>query len=126
MYWQVEDIIDTGHTLNKLVKHLSHKAPATVSVCALLNKEARRVVDIEYPPGGKEYIGFPVSDGLTLHCTLRKASPNHSRVGTSEDRFCALHSTGLDQTLGGLSPSFRHFAGFSIPLSLLIHLFLSI
>jgi hypothetical protein len=95
--WQVEDIIDTGHTLNKLVKHLSHKAPATVSVCALLNKEVRRVVDIEYPPGGKEYIGFPVSDGFIVciaHCA--NLSSKHSRVGTSEDRFGALRRTGLD------------------------------
>ena len=53
----VEDIVDTGITLNVLVNHLRSKGPASVEVCALLDKRARRLVDIPV-----RYVGFEVPD----------------------------------------------------------------
>jgi hypoxanthine phosphoribosyltransferase len=47
----VEDIVDSGLTLNYLLKNLRTRKPATLEVCALLQKpEAQRVtLDIRYP-----------------------------------------------------------------------------
>ena len=53
----VEDIVDTGMTLNYLINHLRSKNPASVEVCALLDKRARRIADVPI-----RYVGFEVSD----------------------------------------------------------------
>ena len=38
----VEDIIDTGHTLNQVIKMLNEREPKSLEVCCLLNKSSRR------------------------------------------------------------------------------------
>ena len=43
----VEDIIDTGHTLNQVIKLLKSRKPKSLEVCCLLNKFSRRETDIE-------------------------------------------------------------------------------
>ena len=43
----VEDIIDSGYTLSYLKRMLYSRKPASVKICALLDKYARRVVPIE-------------------------------------------------------------------------------
>ena len=53
----VEDIVDTGMTLNYLMNHLTSKEPASLEICALLDKRARRIVDVPI-----RYIGFKVKD----------------------------------------------------------------
>lgn len=53
----VEDIIDTGLTLRYLLKNLKTREPASITVCTLLDKPARRIVDIEIG-----YKGFEVPD----------------------------------------------------------------
>ena len=53
----VEDIIDTGMTLNYLMGHLKSKNPASVEICALLDKRARRIADVPI-----KYVGFEVPD----------------------------------------------------------------
>ncbi|MFC1964929.1 hypoxanthine phosphoribosyltransferase [Chloroflexota bacterium] len=53
----VEDIVDTGMTLNYVLKHLRAKGPASLAVCTLLDKRVRRIVDV--PLG---YTGFEVPD----------------------------------------------------------------
>lgn len=50
----VEDIVDTGLTLNFLLGYLKARNPASVSVCSLLDKPARREVDVEIDYGGFE------------------------------------------------------------------------
>jgi hypoxanthine phosphoribosyltransferase len=57
----VEDIVDTGMTLNHLVKHLQAREPASLSVCTLLDKRARRLADV--PIG---YVGFEVPDAFVV------------------------------------------------------------
>ena len=39
----VEDIVDTGNTLDFIIHHLGHKKPKSIKVCALLNKSDRRL-----------------------------------------------------------------------------------
>jgi hypoxanthine phosphoribosyltransferase len=43
----VEDIVDTGHTLRKLLGLLRSKGAASVAVVSLLTKPARREVEVE-------------------------------------------------------------------------------
>jgi hypoxanthine phosphoribosyltransferase len=42
----VEDIIDTGLTGNYLLQALRRRGPASISVCALLDKSVRRIIDL--------------------------------------------------------------------------------
>ena len=53
----VEDIVDTGNTLQFLIEKLKEHGPKSVKVCTLLNKKARRTTDFE-----PDYIGFEVDD----------------------------------------------------------------
>ncbi len=53
----VEDIIDTGYTLNYLVKDLEERGAKSVKICTFLDKIDRREVDIPI-----DYIGYEVPD----------------------------------------------------------------
>lgn len=53
----VEDIIDSGYTLAFVLKTLHNREPASLKLCALLNKRSRREVDIEV-----DYIGFDIEN----------------------------------------------------------------
>lgn len=57
----VEDIIDSGLTLSYLRKNLGARDPASVEVCALLTKPARRKVDIPC-----KYVGFEIPDSFVV------------------------------------------------------------
>jgi hypoxanthine phosphoribosyltransferase len=57
----VEDIIDTGLTLNYLVRYLRGKGPATLRICTLLDKPARRLVEIPL-----DYQGFAIPDQFVV------------------------------------------------------------
>ena len=56
----VEDVVDTGLTLNYLVKTLSLRGPASVAVITLLDRPYRRLVD-DLPVA---HVGFTVPDEL--------------------------------------------------------------
>jgi len=53
----VEDIIDSGRTLSYLVQILKDRSPKSLSICTLLDKKERRVVEVEVA-----YTGFQVPD----------------------------------------------------------------
>jgi hypoxanthine phosphoribosyltransferase len=53
----VEDIVDTGRTLNYIKAHIEGKGAASVRTCALLDKPDRRELPIEI-----DYLGFTVDD----------------------------------------------------------------
>jgi hypoxanthine phosphoribosyltransferase len=53
----VEDIIDTGLTLNYLLGVLRSRGPASLEVCVLLDKDVRRIVDLPIA-----YRGFSIAD----------------------------------------------------------------
>jgi hypoxanthine phosphoribosyltransferase len=57
----VEDIIDTGITLNYLTNYLAGKNPRSVKIVTLLSKPARRVVEIPV-----EWIGFEIPDKFVV------------------------------------------------------------
>ena len=63
----VEDIIDTGLSVNHFVKYLEKKQPASVKVCTLADKPSRRRVSVSI-----DYLGFTVPDkflvGYGLDC----------------------------------------------------------
>lgn len=50
----VEDIVDTGLTLNKIAELLSTRNPATLRICTAFDKPSRRKVDVEIPYKGIE------------------------------------------------------------------------
>ncbi|MFN8457582.1 MAG: hypoxanthine phosphoribosyltransferase [Anaerolineae bacterium] len=68
----VEDIIDTGHTLTYITNILRARRPASLKICALLDKTERRRVEIPV-----DYVGFTIPDkfvfgyGLDLDEKLR-------------------------------------------------------
>lgn len=51
----VEDVIDTGRTVNYIIENLRTRKPRSLVVCSLLSKEARRVVDVPLT-----YVGFTI------------------------------------------------------------------
>src|SRR6186713_3507294 len=57
----VEDIIDTGLTLNYLIRYLRGKNPASLRICTLLDKPARRLVEIPV-----DYTGFTIPDEFVV------------------------------------------------------------
>jgi hypoxanthine phosphoribosyltransferase len=59
----VEDIIDTGQTLNFIRAHLSEKHPASVDLCALLYKETPRST---LPKEEVRYLGETVPDAFVV------------------------------------------------------------
>jgi len=57
----VEDIVDSGRTMDYLLRALQARNPASLRVCTLLNKPCRRVVDVPI-----DYIGFDIPDDFVL------------------------------------------------------------
>jgi len=57
----VEDIIDTGLTLSYLLRWLGRKNPASLRVCALIDKKGRRRVEAE-----ADYTGIVSTDGFLV------------------------------------------------------------
>lgn len=53
----VEDIVDTGMTLNYMLNYIRARNPASLAVCVLLDKRARRLIDVPL-----DYSGFQVPD----------------------------------------------------------------
>jgi len=57
----IEDIVDTGLTIDFLIKYFLEKGAKSVKICALANKPARRKVAI-----GIDYFGFEVPDKFLI------------------------------------------------------------
>jgi len=57
----VEDIVDTGMTLHFLLDYLRAKNPASLEVCTLLDKQARRLTDSDL-----KYVGFEIADEFVV------------------------------------------------------------
>ena len=57
----VEDIVDSGLTLQYLLRTLAARGPASLEVCALLTKPERRTVDLP-----TRYIGFEIPDKFAI------------------------------------------------------------
>lgn len=57
----VEDILDSGVTLYNLMNLLQQRGPASIEICTLFSKPARRQVDVE-----AKYIGFEIPDAFIV------------------------------------------------------------
>jgi len=57
----VEDIIDSGLTLSYLMRNLESREPASLEVCALMTKPARREIDVPV-----RYIGFEIPNRFVV------------------------------------------------------------
>ena len=57
----VEDIVDSGLTLQYLLRNLGAREPASLEVCALLTKPERRKVELP-----TRYVGFEIPDKFAI------------------------------------------------------------
>jgi hypoxanthine phosphoribosyltransferase len=57
----IEDVVDTGLTLNYLLQNLRARQPASLEVCALFNKPEHRLIDIPI-----KYKGFDLPDQFVV------------------------------------------------------------
>ena len=57
----VEDIVDTGLTLNYIISNLKTRRPASLRTCVLLNKSERRLVDVPL-----DYVGFDIPNKFVV------------------------------------------------------------
>ena len=57
----VEDIVDTGVTLDFLINHIRSFEPNSVKVCSLLDKPARREVPVTI-----DYLGFEIPNAFVV------------------------------------------------------------
>ena len=53
----VEDIIDTGLTISYLLRNLKSRYPNSISICTLLDRDIRRISDIDI-----RYVGFKIGE----------------------------------------------------------------
>lgn len=57
----VEDIIDTGNTLNKVKEILALREPNSIAICTLLDKPERREVEVDV-----KWVGFEIPDEFVV------------------------------------------------------------
>lgn len=57
----VEDILDSGMTLDYIKGMLQDRNPSSIRICALLDKPARRKVDLQ-----ADYVGFTIPDEFVI------------------------------------------------------------
>lgn len=57
----VEDIVDSGRTLSYLLEMLKKREPASLSLCTLLDKPDRRIIDVRV-----DYTGFQIPDEFVV------------------------------------------------------------
>src|SRR5262245_9412961 len=57
----VEDVLDTGITLDYLIKQLKEERPASLKTCVLLDKPSRRKLNMT-----ADYVGFEIPDNFVI------------------------------------------------------------
>jgi len=72
----VEDIVDTGLTLNQLMMTLRERQPLSLEICSFLNKPARRQVPVDV-----RYIGFDIENIFVVgygmdYCQMYRQLPD--------------------------------------------------
>ncbi|RED12842.1 hypoxanthine phosphoribosyltransferase [Pontivivens insulae] len=78
----VEDIVDTGFTLHHVIGLLSARDPARLEVCALLDKPARREVDIR-----ATWTGFEIPDEFVVGYGIDYGQRNRNLPHIGKVRF---------------------------------------
>jgi hypoxanthine phosphoribosyltransferase len=72
----VEDIVDTGLTLNKLLEILHQRQPASIEICSFLDKPSRREVPVDV-----KYIGYEIENFFVVgygmdYCQMWRQCPD--------------------------------------------------
>jgi hypoxanthine phosphoribosyltransferase len=57
----IEDIVDTGFTLKYLLRTLLSRNPKSLEACVLLDRKARRIIDLDL-----KYVGFEIPDRFVV------------------------------------------------------------
>lgn len=57
----VEDIVDTGLTISKILEVLNSRNPKSLKTCTLLSKPSRRITEVQV-----KYIGFTIEDKFVI------------------------------------------------------------
>src|SRR5436309_1996647 len=57
----IEDIVDTGFTLKYLLRTLGGRNPKSLEVCTLLDRKARRIIELDL-----KYVGFEIPDRFVV------------------------------------------------------------
>jgi len=78
----VEDIVDTGHTLNHVLDILKTRHPKRLEVCALLDKPSRREVDVK-----ATWTGFEIPDKFVVGYGIDYAQRNRNLPYIGAVRF---------------------------------------
>ena len=78
----VEDIVDTGHTLNHVTRLLRSRKPARLRSIALLDKPSRREVDFR-----ADWIGFEIPDEFVVGYGIDYAQRNRNLPFIGKVRF---------------------------------------
>jgi len=78
----VEDIIDTGLTLQRILEYLRSRHPASVRVCALVDKRERRAVPVDV-----DYAGHVAESGFLVGFGLDYAEEYRNLPGIYELNF---------------------------------------
>lgn len=78
----VEDIVDTGHTLNHVLQLLRSRKPARMLVCALLDKPSRREVEVK-----ADLVGFEIEDKFVVGYGIDYAQRNRNLPFIGAVRF---------------------------------------
>ena len=78
----VEDIIDTGHTLTRVLEILATRRPARLEVCAMLDKPSRREVEVD-----ARWIGFAIPDRFVVGYGIDYAQRNRNLPYFGSVRF---------------------------------------
>ncbi len=78
----VEDIVDTGHTMLNVTKHLMRRQPRKLRSIALLDKPSRREVDFQ-----ADYLGFEIPDEFVVGYGIDYAQRNRNLPFIGKVRF---------------------------------------
>ena len=78
----VEDIVDTGHTLNHVTRYLLTRKPARLKTIALLDKPSRREVEFR-----ADWIGFSIPDEFVVGYGIDFAQRNRNLPFIGKVRF---------------------------------------
>lgn len=80
----VEDILDTGRTMEGIVERLQGERPASVRLCTLLDKPCRRI-----RPVTADYVGFTIDDLFVVGYGL-----DYEEMGRELPEIRVLHQDG--------------------------------
>ncbi|MDP1808787.1 MAG: hypoxanthine phosphoribosyltransferase [Actinomycetota bacterium] len=86
----IEDILDTGLTLNYLLKNLKTRHPASIEICALLVKEGKQKVTVQ-----PKYKGFDIEDRFVVGygLDLNEKYRNLPYIGTLKPELLDIEYT---------------------------------